>query len=146
MEGLDAAGRRGVLAVLAEAGVQDERLYAALVALLNDNVQSAAMDLASYGDPRAILLLERALVAVRLDEDDNLFGAGQDVIELVAAIEHLGGEVSTAGRAQRAKVVAMRDATFGSLRRALAAPRKTAKVGRNDPCPCGSGKKHRKRT
>ena len=25
-----------------------------------------------------------------------------------------------------------------------AGPKKAAKVGRNDPCPCGSGKKHKK--
>lgn len=145
LEGLDGDLRSSVLAVLARAGVRDERIFAALVAHLRGNAQSAAMGLAQYGDPRAVPHLQRALVGVRLEGDDNPFGAGQDVIELIAAVEALGGEASAAGHAQMARVTAMRNAMFAPLRSALAAPRAGAtRPGRNDPCPCGSGRKYKK--
>lgn len=33
---------------------------------------------------------------------------------------------------------------FGKLEESWPAPEKSVKIGRNDPCPCGSGKKHKK--
>ncbi|MEK7817896.1 MAG: SEC-C metal-binding domain-containing protein, partial [Actinomycetota bacterium] len=47
--------------------------------------------------------------------------------------------------APQAPVAAPVAATAGSAAApAAATPRKVDKVGRNDPCPCGSGKKYKK--
>lgn len=141
--------QRSLLGVLAEVGVKDERLFERLVAELAESPSPGAMHLADYGDPRAIEHLERAAVGLRLGEDEGLFGAAQDVIEVVAAIKKLGGTPSAAVAAQLAAVKAKRESFFQRIReRVAAAPTAAAKaspkVGRNDPCPCGSGKKFKK--
>lgn len=144
LEGADDEHRNSVLAVLGNLSVRDERIFAALLDALRGNSGFIAMSLADYRDPRALPHLERALARVRLDDNTNMFGEGQDVIELAAAIEALGGELSAAGRAKKARVVAMRRAALAQFDSSLAERRTTVvKVGRNDPCPCGSGRKHK---
>jgi len=89
------------------------------------------MLLGGYGDSRALSLLYRALDEVPLseDRDDN-----RVFIEIEAAIAELGGSFTPVQREKLAGV----DASFGKPARSR------AKVGRNDPCPCGSAKKYKK--
>lgn len=98
--------RFGLFSVLSFCGARDERIYAALLEELQEDPEHGAMDLARYGDPRAIEPLRRALRAYPLDEGD-LF-ALHTVIALENAIEELGGTLEEAlrekvERAERAR-------------------------------------------
>ena len=65
-----------------------------------------------------------------------------DEVSLLAAAKHAA--MQQAGQAQRP---AMAEAAAGAVTEAIAslpAQREAPKVGRNDPCPCGSGKKFKK--
>lgn len=74
-------------------------------------------------------VLERALATVGLRPRDEL-------LEAACEIGERAGREDLARRAR---------AELAALRRAPAAsPAKGKKVGRNDPCPCGSGRKHKK--
>jgi preprotein translocase subunit SecA len=54
------------------------------------------------------------------------------------------GGTGVAGSAGPARAAAARGAVPGAAAAAAGAPAPTGKVGRNDPCPCGSGKKYKK--
>lgn len=88
--------RFGLFSVLSFCGARDERIYTALLEELQEDPEHGAMDLARYGDPRAIEPLQRALQAYPLEEGD-LF-ALHAVVELESAIEELGGTVDEALR------------------------------------------------
>jgi hypothetical protein len=150
---LENSAKHSLLAVLAGLGVRDERIYAALLDELRDDVGWGAGHLGDYGDERAIEHLERAAAALEPGGEGEFLGTSQDLIEVEAAIEALGGEPSTALRAKLATIERLRDAFFGGFEQGAepraAAPgesarAKPAKVGRNDPCACGSGKKYKK--
>jgi hypothetical protein len=96
---------------------------------------------ADYGDPRALPLLEEALV--NFEPDFTELWSRVQLTELVAAFEDLGGVVSPEVRER----VDAWLAEWGARQRATkaaSAPAKRRKVGRNEPCPCGSGKKYKK--
>jgi hypothetical protein len=98
--------RFGLFSVLSFCGARDERIYTALLEELQEDPEHGAMDLARYGDPRAIEPLQRALQAYPLEEGD-LF-ALHAVVELEGAIEELGGTLDEAlrqkvERAERAR-------------------------------------------
>ncbi len=46
--------------------------------------------------------------------------------------------------AELGEVIADAHETFRKVRRTALTPRTTARVGRNEPCPCGSGKKSKR--
>jgi len=125
---------------LSKLGVRDERLYAVFCSVFDEDVISGALLFGAYGDPRALPLLEAAIEDLDPTFDGPL--GPRDLIELDAAFHELGGVYSPALQARV-------DAWFAEAearRRPAASPtvRAAAKVGRNDPCPCGSGKKHKK--
>ncbi|HYO53342.1 SEC-C metal-binding domain-containing protein, partial [Archangium sp.] len=141
--------RFGLLSALSNCGAKDERIYAALLAQLQDDTVQAAMSLASYGDPRAIEPLTRALEAQEVDEDVEDLFANQIVIELRHSIEKLGGTLDAAqlekvARAQRSRY--RLSVMFQHLLDMLPSPpvRGTPRPGRNEPCWCGSGVKYKK--
>lgn len=141
--------RSALLDTLAKLGVRDERVFAALLEELGDSVALAANHLSDYGDERAIAHLERAAEALDVGDDgeDHLVGPGRDVIELHAAVERLGGTPSASLSAKLERVRQARQAffaKFAALRGGEPKAPAKAKVGRNDPCPCGSGKKYKK--
>jgi HEAT repeat protein len=152
--------------VLAKLGERDERVYQALVRELEQDLVMGSTHLGEYGDPRALPLLLKALDDYETVSDDPLENFG--LPDLVHSIEELGGELTpeqrqkvdrirAAQQPQRDRLAALLEGAVGrmdlasspvrgaralapELRPARAAP----KVGRNDPCPCGSGKKYKK--
>jgi hypothetical protein len=146
----DADQRLGLLAVLARSESQDERILPALVAQLEEAPVQGALNLARYGDPRAIEPLKRALEAYPFPEDaeEDLF-ANQAVVELDLAIQDLGGSLDAAPRAKadRARNSLVRlGALFGELLEELRSRPavREAPADRNAPCWCGSGLKYKR--
>jgi HEAT repeat protein len=145
----DSNARLNLLSALASCGARDERIFQHLLKLLEMDPTSAAMYLASYGDPRAIEPLKRALdVAVQAPREEGLL-AGQELIELEAAIADLGGTLEEHQRAAFEHATASRRAIARQFQRLLEArtpppARRTPRPGRNAPCWCGSGVKYKK--
>lgn len=144
----DADGRINLLAVLAASGAKDERIYQQLVELLETEPESAAMDLAEYGDPRAIEPLLRAFDRVAQAPVEEGFLAGQALIEIEAAIVDLGGELSESQQAKLEQTTASRRAIAAQFQHLFEQPstqaRRPERPGRNEPCWCGSGVKYKK--
>jgi hypothetical protein len=164
----DPLNRMTLAGILAQLGIQDDRIYQILIDELEHDTEPGAMHLADYGDPRAIPLLSAALDAFEPVNSDSDLMANHVVVELEAAIERLGGDLTPEQKQKAQRIFAMdqpkRDRFTALLQQAvgradlesssvpgaralLAEPRPARaarKVGRNDPCPCGSGKKYKK--
>ena len=87
----------------------------------------------------------RVLMSVRVQSEEEVRRAAEAIEERAEQISNVtythpndDGSVSQ----ERAPSA---DATLGAVAKAMSAPRDgdVAKVGRNDPCPCGSGKKYK---
>ncbi len=132
--------------VLSRAGVRDDRVLAALLEGLAHDVILGAGDLADYGDPAALPAL---LAAAERSEPggEGLFD-GQELIDLEDAIVTLGGEIPPSMEKKLEVVRASRRRSAGTMGAALGRAQSLAsrkeRIGRNDPCPCGSGKKYKK--
>jgi hypothetical protein len=161
--------RLSIRGVLAKLGVREERIYQLLVEALQRDLMDGipAMHLADYGDPRALPILSRALDLYEFSTSETMM-ANHAIIELEDAIRRLGGTLSPEqqekvqrirgqDRPQRERFLALLDAAVGrmdletspvrgarALRSAAPPPRAVGKVGRNAPCPCGSGLKYKK--
>jgi hypothetical protein len=141
----DPEARRSLRSVMAQLGVRDERVYRELIAQLETEPDRVASDLGLYGDPAALPHLERAFLAYRLDAREGGLLGNQGLIELRAAINELGGALTPEMEAKFERGDAMRRAAWAPIEGALQAPaRGVGKVGRNEPCPCGSGKKYKR--
>jgi HEAT repeat protein len=141
--------RFGLLCVLSRCGVRDERIYAALLEQLQEDSVAAAMNLALYGDSRAIEPLTRALAAHEVDEEAEDLFANQTIIELQLAIEKLGGTLDAAQLEKAARARRSRhrlSSLFQAVLDTLPPPpvRRAPRPGRNEPCWCGSGVKYKK--
>ena len=139
--------------ILSELAVSDPRVFDVLVEQLERDPDLIAGALAEYGDPAALPHLARALDQARIGDSGNPFG-NQHIIELGAAVEEFGGSLTASQRAKHELVIAERRRFRSQIDEALdardagptgssARTPKKRKVGRNDPCPCGSGKKHK---
>jgi hypothetical protein len=127
-------------AILANLGVKDERVWMVLAGCFDEVPSLSAGLLATYGDDRALPLIEREISAFEAESLSSL--ARFDLELLVEAYEELAGELP-------ARLAAHVDSLFEreSLPVALTdspLPAMSTKVGRNEPCPCGSGKKHKR--
>lgn len=141
--------RFGLLSALSHCDARDERIYAALLAQLEEDSVAAAMNLSTYGDPRAIEPLSRVLDAHEVDEEAEDLFANQTIIELQHAIEQLGGTLNAAQLEKAARARGSRQRLSALFQRMLdtlppsPAPR-APRPGRNEPCWCGSGVKYKK--
>jgi hypothetical protein len=138
--------RFDLLHVLAHCGARDERIYTALLALLEEEPFLGAVNLSVYGDARALEFLSRALDAYELVDDVADVFAQQTVLELGFAIQELGGSLT---RSQQLKLEAARRLRqqWNELIdrwRERTPERRDARPGRNEPCWCGSGVKYKK--
>jgi len=133
--------RLSLAGALSRLGQRDLRILAALVEHLQEDPVHAAACLADYGDPAALPTLHAALSAEPVDPAPSLLG-NQEIVELCTAIEDLGGTLAPAEEAKLAEVDALRERDRAALFRTPM--RRIPKVGRNEPCPCGSGKKYKK--
>jgi hypothetical protein len=162
---IDPEFRKDCCSVLAKLGLRDDRIFQALIEGMEHNPDAGAMWVAEYGDPRALPLLSAALNRFEESRDPNPF-ANHAVIELEDAIRRLGGTLTPAQQRKAQRIFAndrpKRERLLAYLQRDLrpvapqvspvpgtlateaALVRNARKVGRNDPCPCGSGKKYKK--
>jgi hypothetical protein len=126
-----------LVSVLAHLGVRDERIFQAICEVFEDDVVSGALDFGAYGDTRALPWLEDAIAQFQPDYSTAFWRF--ELTELVDAHERIGGILDDDVRVriqQMDDAWERRGARVGRLER--------RKVGRNDPCPCGSGKKYKK--
>jgi hypothetical protein len=79
--------------VLGALGVRDDAIFTLLVDRVAIDPAGAAMDLAEYGDDRALPYLSRAFDELPLDDVGGAF-ANQAMVEVEQAIEDLGGELT----------------------------------------------------
>jgi hypothetical protein len=126
--------------VLVRLGTKDERIFEAVTGVFeNDEVPGAAL-FADYGDPRALPVLEGAIA--NFEPDFAELWSRANLSELLGAHESLGGVLDPDVRARVDGWFAEWDARRRAAK--AAAPAQRRKVGRNEPCPCGSGKKFKK--
>lgn len=145
--------RGGLLEVLINVGVHDDRVYERLLTELHEDIELGASHLGTYGDERALEPLSRVFDGETVDESGGL-GANQHVLELSDAIRRLGGSLSDAQRAKVRRADRMREESRGRPQPVFGAPgvqesgsyTKSPRedIGRNAPCPCGSGKKYKR--
>ncbi len=127
--------------VLANLGVRDDRVFDALCSLFDADPAFTAGMLANYGDERGLPLVDRALADFRPD-----FSGPLDRVmlgDMLDAHERLGGKLSPQVRERVDGWFAEWDAQQRRSQE-VGAPARARKVGRNDPCPCASGKKYKK--
>jgi hypothetical protein len=127
-------------AILANLRVKDERVWLALSGCFDKVPSLGAGFLATYGDDRALPLIEREIFAFDGESPSSL--ARFDLELLIEAYEALAGEMPERLAARvdylferQSSPVALTDSPL---------PAVSTKVGRNEPCPCGSGKKHKR--
>jgi len=133
---------RSLGAVLAKLDVRDERVFALLREVFEEDVVFGALLFYDYGDARAAPLLLGAIEEFEpvFDEPTD---AG-DLTELLETFRHLGGVLPADVEARTNEWFALWEARRKAFVSRLGWPARAAKVGRNDPCPCGSGKKFKK--
>ena len=127
--------------VLAKLGIKDERIFEALIDVFEHAEPVGASMFANYGDPRALPLVEDAIV--NFEPDFTRLWGRADLVDLLDAHEELGGALAPALRERIDGWLAEWDAARTRTNVAGASV-KQRKVGRNEPCPCGSGKKYKK--
>jgi hypothetical protein len=121
-----------ILSVLAKLGVQDPRILTRLESYFDEDPSYGAILLFDYGDVSTLPLLVKELETCEPDFSDEQWRA--DVTNIAYAIEAFGGDTAFI-EAQRRRL----DVAFAAFK-----ARVGVKIGRNDPCPCGSGKKYKK--
>lgn len=137
-EAVDGEFRSSVASILAECKIRDERIYALLLDRFDAELDDTGLDLASYGDPRALPYLVEAFDDFEIVEGGDAAFANGMLVDLRENIEQLGGTLTVE---QEAKFeIAM--APDPSVPQPPAARRE--RPGRNDVCWCGSKKKYKK--
>lgn len=128
-------------AVLSDLGVEDERIFTILQNDFEHHPALGAANLSNYGDERALPILERAIQNYDLDDAkmDGVFVLNELVETYQDLAETLPPAVQSRVDALRGEWQRREEAL-----RAARTPVTVVKVGRNDPCPCGSGKKSKK--
>jgi hypothetical protein len=145
-------GRARVAEALARTTVEDDRIRAAFVRMLEDDPSNAARHLADHGDRRAVTDLARAADRLlRAPLDDCPVCAREHLKAILSAVHALGGRLSDEQLAGIDDVLERAEASWIPFEDPFAAPAvlhvpgtRCRRPGRNDPCPCGSGKKYKK--
>ena len=144
--------RRSICDALSRTHGCDDAVFDVLMGQLDEDLQFGTILLAEYGDPRALPVLQQALDAYKIpDVESNVF-AHQEVIELYAAIEELGGQPTPSQQAKYDRVQELRSVGRTLMERGWDVDKepeqkpvkKEKKPGRNEPCWCGSGKKYKR--
>ena len=142
----DRDGRHGLCALAAQLGMRDPRLLETLRREFAEDEAFGALLLHDYGDPAAVPDVLGAIERFEPDFDDLTCAC--DFTGLVETFEHLGGVLSEHLRERNERWEAQwqvrRKQLAGALIHGAAAQRRPQNVGRNNLCPCGSGKKFKK--
>ena len=137
----DQEARHSICEVLGKLRVKDDRILAALLRVYEDDPEYEAMLLADYGDAQILPRLQQDIEALIPDFDNR---ASRDSLPLSDHfVDHLGGELPPELQTRVDGWVAQWEARREPPPKLVVAS-SGPKVGRNDPCPCGSGKKYKK--
>lgn len=158
--------RAGIASVLSRCATKDERGYQTLLDFFAQSPELGAIYLAEYGDARAIPALSQMFDALPVNDQDDSVVSNHVFVELRSAIEELGGQLTASQRAKADRADAPRRRFAAQMQEAVkriavqqqpiaqassfssesggSIIRKPRKVGRNEPCWCGSGKKYKK--
>ena len=131
----NAEGAESLLAVLAKLGIKDQRIFVAICVGFDDDLVLGSLQFGDYGDPAALPYIEDAIA-----EFEPYFTRPHwrmDLNELLDAHQRLGGVLDD-------ELQDHVDEIDERWREHVARSERTAKIGRNDPCPCKSGKKYKK--
>ncbi|HEX7668592.1 MAG TPA: SEC-C metal-binding domain-containing protein [Polyangiaceae bacterium] len=128
-------------AILSQLGVRDERVFEQLVSCFAESPDMASNWLANYGDERGLPLVEREIWEFDLDEESPV--ALIMLRDLEESYERLGGPLPDDLRAHVGELTARWNAPLVPLP-PVATVASAIRIGRNDPCPCGSGKKYKR--
>jgi hypothetical protein len=148
----DSAARTLVAMALVRTRLRDDRILGALVRLLDENPVDAATSLASYGDPRAIPDLARALESDALVAKADCAICAAEILGGIAhAIERLGGTLTEVQRKRLERIGEEANRLWVRVPGPLT-PEPSARTPvtraprpeRNARCPCGSGKKYKR--
>jgi hypothetical protein len=131
----------GLCALAAQAGVQDPQIFGHLCALFENHQTMGAVCFADYGDKRALPILRNQIE--RFEPNWRSAIGVMNLTEMADAYQRLAGSLPKELEAHVTNLVADWR-RFHALSKAPAVVQASPKVGRNDPCPCGSGKKHKK--
>jgi hypothetical protein len=123
---------------LANCGAKNDRIYEALVEFFHQNEFLGALVLADYGDDRGLPLIREAIETFVPDPESPL--GARDLVDYVDSYERLAGSMPSGLAAHVEKL----RSDWAERRAALVGPARSTKIGRNDPCPCKSGKKYKK--
>jgi hypothetical protein len=118
---------RALVAILAKLGIKDDRICD----VFDEDLVFGALYFGDNGDDRALAIIEGAIEDLEPDFSKPYWR--DDLTELLEAHERLGDEL-------RAHV----DAIDESWKQRVASSHAGQKIGRNEPCPCRSGKKYKK--
>ncbi len=143
-QGLDEAPLDGVCGILSSLGVRDERIYENLKLEFEREPVLGAICFANYGDKRALPMLRKAIEQFEPGEVSRL--GIYELKEFSEAYTTIAGELPP-DLASRCELLSLQ---WNELQDAIEreerqnAPAVSTKIGRNEPCPCGSGKKYKK--
>jgi hypothetical protein len=129
----DADRRLALCEMLSLLGVRDERVWNAISADFDAAPVARAGFLARYGDLRGAPLIEEAIYRSEPVDRSALY----DLNDLIEMYSLLAGPLP-------ARIVEHVEGVLALLNVPEEAPIIASKVGRNDPCPCGSGKKYKR--
>jgi uncharacterized protein YecA (UPF0149 family) len=108
------------------------------VDFFHQNEFLGALVLADYGDDRGLPLIREAIETFVPDPESPL--GARDLADYVDSYERLAGRMPSGLAAHVEKL----RSDWAERRAALVDPVRSTTIGRNDPCPCKSGKKYKK--
>ena len=127
--------------VISELGIRDERIFELLCDHFETDEALGAICFAEYGDERALPLLKEAIEEFEPNWESE-FGM-MDLNEFEEAYKRIAGALPTELTEHISELRAEWDSHVAK-QTVLAAPVVSDRIGRNEPCPCGSGKKYKK--
>lgn len=130
----DEEGAESLVAVLANLGIKDQRIFDAISEIFDDDIVLGALYFGDYGDPAALPDIEDAIAEFAPDFLRPHWR--MDLNELLDVHQRLGGVLDD-------ELQDHVDAIDERWREHVARSPKP-KIGRNDPCPRKSGKKYKK--
>lgn len=126
--------------VLAKLGVRDERIFDAIRDLFDADPMMGSICFGEYGDKHALPRIEAAIESF-VPVWDSPLGA-RDLVDYVDSYERLGGPLPEDLADHVGDVRAEWSRRYNA--RSSAGGARSARIGRNEPCPCASGKKYKK--
>jgi hypothetical protein len=145
--------RSRIIEALAQSDAKDERISTHLVRMLREDPGFAAPLLAQRGDWRAVpdllrafdTLSRRPVADCNICAAEHLSAIGRAVLALGGKLaEEHSSKIDEAFEHAEPQWTVVEDDDWAERLASRTPAVRTARPGRNDPCPCGSGKKYKR--